>query len=486
MSSRLWIIVAIITVIAAIPRIVSLDAFLSPDEPRWEKNTLGFLDGLRGHDINLLYQQPHPGITTQWLAAPTIEQKTWGLKRLPQAIFLSASISLLTLLMIQLWGIWLGTLAGLLLAIDPHLIAHSRVLAMDALLATFILLALIAYLLWQKTQQSKYMFISGVAGALAVLSKLSGATVMIFIVALLIIHLLQQKQRLHFLKTTTWPWVVGGLITTVIILPTTIANFPYVWAGTKAFFAAEHYSQQVHALGPWWYPQAIAIWTTPLQWLGILLLPLGFLRSAKNRKDIVTLLAFLILFLLAVQYSIKKGDRYLLPDFALLNVLIALSLASAWDYLANKRVIRTVLLTLVVVCLLWQVTVDIRLHPYYLAYRNPFTRQLTHDRTMGWGEGLNLAAAYLNGKSDAENMLVISYYEGPFAYHFKGEVTSAERLAKETAQEIGGQYVVLYRAMEGRVENRWETKVLGEYRQKTPEHTILLNGEEYVWIYKVD
>lgn len=474
-NQKTWIIAGVITLIAAVPRVATLDAFLSPDEPQWEKNSLGFLEGLRGGDMNLLYQQPHPGITTTWLAVPTIERESWGVKRLPLALFLSLAIGALTFLMIRLWGNFAGGLAGLLLAIDPHLIAHSRVLAMDALLSVFIILAVVTYLLWQKTSQQGYLFVSGAAGALAVLSKLSGATVVLFILVLLVIDIVRRGGGTRALAV----WAAGGIITAIIVLPTLVSNFPYVWAGTKLFFATEHYSQQVHALGPWWYPQALAIWTTPVQWIGVVVLPWLFVRRSRWRGDGLVLAVYLLLFFLVVQYSIKKGDRYLLPDFALLNVITALSLVSF------KKVGARAVTILLAVAIVWQVMALVQLHPYYLAYRNPFARQLTTERTMGWGEGLDQAAAYLNKKPGAEEMLVIAYYEGPFEYHFKGRVTSAERLARESAQEIGGQYVVLYRAMEGRAAGRWETKVLEEYRQQTPEHVVTINEEEYVWIYKV-
>lgn len=104
---------------------------------------------------------------------------------------------------------------------------------------------------------------------------------------------------------------------------------------------------------------------------------------------------------------------------------------------------------------------------------------------MGWGEGLDLAAEYLNQKPNPEEMLVLSYWEGQLGYKFKGEVTGVERLAKETVGEVGADYVVLYRAMQGRAPERWETKVLAQFADKIPEHIISLNGEEYVWIYDV-
>lgn len=133
----------------------------------------------------------------------------------------------------------------------------------------------------------------------------------------------------------------------------------------------------------------------------------------------------------------------------------------------------------------WQVLTLMNIHPHYLAYRNWFSRSVAEARTMGWGEGLELGAAYLNAKPHAENMLVISHYETPFGYKFKGHVTSAERLGKESLSDIGADYVVLYRAMEGRSADRWETKVLAQFKDKVPEHVISLNGEEYVWIYNV-
>jgi hypothetical protein len=103
---------------------------------------------------------------------------------------------------------------------------------------------------------------------------------------------------------------------------------------------------------------------------------------------------------------------------------------------------------------------------------------------MGWGEGLDVAAAYLNQKPNADKLLVAAYYEGEFAYKFHGQVTSAERLGSESLASVHPDYVVLYRTMQGRAPERWETKVLAQFQAYTPEHVIYLNGEPYAWIYK--
>lgn len=485
-----WTLIAIVILVAALPRIIELDAFTSPDEPQWEKNTIGFREALLGHDYNQFYQQPHPGITTTWLGAFTIESEKWGVKRLPLALAVALLIGLITQLSIRLWTPTIGFAIGLLLALNPHLIAHSRVLAMDALLSVCITIALLAYLLWRKTTQENYLILSGIASSLAVLSKMSGATVVLFLLLILVIHIVSSKHKGSRIRPLL-VYVIAGILTSVTILPTLISDPRFVWEGTKAFFATEHYSQTVHALGPYWYPQAVAIWSTPLNWLAILALPFLFIGHKKRYWNATALVIYLLIFFLSVQYSIKKGDRYLLPDFVLFDVITVISLAAAASYITHtntgnsKKAILGLGGLAVSIAAVWQLYTVTQLHPHYLAYRNPWTRSLTVNRTMGWGEGLDIASTYLNQKPDAQNMLIISYYESSFAYHSISKVTSAERLAKETAEEIGADYVVLYRTMQGRAPERWETKVLAEYATKTPEHIISLNGEEYVWIYKV-
>lgn len=462
MDIRKWGILLAIFIIALLPRMLNLDAFISPDEPRWRENTLGFREGLKTGDFSALYQQPHPGITTMWLASPVITSESWAIIRTPQAIFISVLVTLAAYLMMRLWGTWVGVVGGLLLALDAHFIAHSRVLAMDALLSIFIILALLFLMLWQKEKKNSWIIWCGVCCALAVLSKMIGVVILQFV----LFFLLWQKNW-RALRC----WIAAGVITSVVVFPTIVTDFGKVAAGTREFFATEHYSQRVHALGPWWYPQAFLLWTTPLQILGLIF--------AFKRKESWPLMAFAVLFFLAIQYSLKKGDRYMLPDFLLFDILAALGLTTL-----HLRGVKKVAVILALMAAGWQVWNIFELHPHYLAYRNPFFRSVAESRTMGWGEGLDLAAEYLNQKPVVEGMLVAAYYEGQFGYKFKGEVTGVERLAKESLEEVGADYVVLYRAMQGRAPERWETKVLEQFFDKAPEKVITLNGEEYVWIYK--
>ncbi len=477
-----WVIFAyiLLAVVTFAPRVFLLDAFTSPDEPQWERNTQNFVKGLTQGDLKSLYQQPHPGITTQWLAAASIAAPTWGEKRLPLALFLSISVLYITYIVRRGWGDTAALITGFLLALNPLLIAHSRVLAMDALLGMFSIATIIHHILWIEHKKKYDIALVGVFSALAMLSKLSAFGLVIYVIIGTIIVVLAKKVSWNKALRGIGTGIGAGLLTAVIVFPTLLTNFSYVWEGSVTFFTTEHFQQHVHALGPWWYPEAFLIWTTPLQLIG--LLSIAFILTKKNpyRWPIIMLSLFCIIFFLEIQYSIKKGDRYMLPVFLAFDVISALVLVSLF-----KKYIKVVI-ALCVIGISWQAYEIVRLHPHELAYRNPLFVSIAKGRTMGWGEGLDVAAAYLNEKPNAEDLLVAAYYESSFAYHFKGKFTSAERLGKESAQEIGADYVVLYRTMEGRAQERWETKVLAEYKNKIPEKIISLNNEEYVWIYKID
>lgn len=474
----------ILLLLAAIPRLHSLDAFTSPDEAQWERNTQNFVKALKIWDTKNFYQQPHPGITTQWLSAATINASTWGIKRLPLAAFLSVAVVYLAWLTYRLWGPSAATWAGILLALNPQLIAHSRILSMDALLAVFLMAAVLHHLHWLRTYKKIDAAAVGIFISLAFLSKMSAFGIVPYLILATAIGLRSNPQK------PNKPWqhlglVVGtGLITLIILLPTIITHPDIVIAGTKTFFTTEHFQQAVHALGPYWYPQALAIWVTPLQITGLALALPWLLKKSSYRLPLALLVCWCLIFFLEVQYSIKKGDRYILPVFVAFDIVAAIGIVKSRDFIFSRKInIRVMAYILIGVFLGLQIFDTIRLHPYLLAYRNPFFKQIAHGRTMGWGEGLDLASQYLNTKDNASNLLVAAYYEGSFAYHFKGKFTSAERLAHTSAEEIGADYVVLYRTMEGRAPERWETKVLQEYRSHKPEKTITLNGEEYVWIY---
>lgn len=528
---RVILLLSVVGLVAVLPRVLDLGAFLSPDEERWRLNTVGFADGLRTGDLRALYQQPHPGITNMWLTWATIDKPTWAERKFPLAVGIAFLIVAATALALRLWGWWMGAAVGFALALHPYFIGHSRILAMDALLSIFLVLALLALLLWLEERQgggsptgkpavtfgipgeasrglpvgrnpapgtrrllgsiwfpgAGRIALSGVFGGLAILSKLAGAVIVPFVVGVLGWLLLQKSLSLQAAARALAAWLLGAVAAVVIFFPTVAVHPAVVLRGAREFISQEHFQHPAHALGPRWYPEALLIFTTPLQFLalaGLVGLPRA---SARTRRHLAVLAGFAALFFLAMQFSTKKGDRYLLPDYMLFDVIAVLLLAALLGAAARWPrgvLIRRLVVVLIAAAAAWQIWNVVALHPYALAYRNPFFRSVALHRPMGWGEGLDLAAEYLNAKPGSEQMLVASYYEGPFEYRFHGNVTSVERLARESLEDVNPDYVVLYRTMVGRGPTRWETKVLEQFKGRAPEKVISLNGEEHVWIYR--
>ena len=71
-----------------------------------------------------------------------------------------------------------------------------------------------------------------------------------------------------------------------------------------------------------------------------------------------------------------------------------------------------------------QTIVALQTYPYYLSYFNPLmggSQRAPQVLMIGWGEGLDRAARYLNDKPDADQLYVMSwYFPGCFSYFFKG------------------------------------------------------------------
>ncbi len=488
------------------PRLFDLDTFRTPDEDRWMARTAGFTNKLAHGRLAELIQAPHPGITTQWVGALTIRYESWAVRKLPFAIGQSLLVLAIGYTFARLWGATAGIVLTLLLAFDPQLIAHTRIYAMDSLLALFLLLSLSCLLLWNKTTATRYLIYSGAASALAVLSKLPGLLIIPFAIALLTYFTLTTRKAdpnvrtMDYVLRTTGIWLSSFLTTASIALPSLLLAPASVVGDFFEFSRSDAY-QELHPAGSWYYIGTLAFFSTPLHVASLIALPVAWSSAKLNRttrKHLIILLLFAALFTLQMSLGDKKGDRYLLPVFLMLDAITAVVVAMVFSAQMHKlrpafagrpayagRVtgyLPAVALAKVgalLILLLWQAVDVARLHPYALAYINPLTKPLLNERRTGWGEGLNLAAAYLNQKAGAKHLKVAVYYPNEFSHHFNGETVPAHQYEDDSVD-----YVILYRAMFERGDSAWETDVLNHFENRTPERVIKLNGIEYAWIYK--
>jgi len=225
-------------------------------------------------------------------------------------------------------------------------------------------------------------------------------------------------------------------------------------------------------------------------------------------RYLLLLLLFVFLFVAFMTLGEKKQDRYVLPIYPVLNVVAAAGLVRISDLKfggqranqpANQatrqpagqdHAIRNThylipnpkSLVLVLIILLLQGFLVLVNYPYYFTYYNPLMggiRGAERMVTIGWGEGLDLAADYLNQKPNAEHLRVSSWYQSTLAPFFKGEAIS---YSQEKGKAMAGDYVVFYI---NQLQRRFPDEELFHYFETRyqPEKIIPLKGVNYVSIY---
>ena len=105
---------------------------------------------------------------------------------------------------------------------------------------------------------------------------------------------------------------------------------------------------------------------------------------------------------------------------------------------------------------------------------------------IGWGEGMDQAARYLNTKPGVEQLRVMSHYsDGSFSYFFLGETLDLvdiwEGINAEGFDEV--DYVVLYY-------HQWQRQqpdpaMLAFFAAQTPEYVVNIDGLDYALIYDI-
>jgi len=293
-----------------------------------------------------------------------------------------------------------------------------------------------------------------------------------------------------------WPamWVDPlGSLSRVFSLASTYASEGH---DSRLFFGGVIYDI---GQSPWYFYPVAYLWrATPASLLGLILAWLGLLGprslriSPERRRLVLVLLIFSVLFTLFLSLSAKKFDRYLLPVFAPLDLVAGIG----WLWLAGaisngfgrapNMIWRLGAGLLLGAAFLSQVAGTLQSAPYYLSYYNPLMgglRKAPEVMLVGWGEGLDQAARYLNGKPGAEEMKVISWSaDGCFSYFFKGSAGTIDYDMDVRALRRG-DYVVFYLNQVQRQAPNPE--ILDYFARFEPEYVVRIGGVEYAWVYNM-
>lgn len=461
--------------------------------------------------------------------------------RLPYAALTAAAVAATYLLTRQLLPQRVALLGALFMAFDPFFLAHSRVAHGDAPVAVFMSLSALAFFIFAnrfvdgspsllanlrathsalRLIKNPYFIASAVLGSLAALTKAPGQFIALFIIGLSLLFALSQIRRSNYaMRNTQYAvkiiarWLVVIIVWGLISLAVFILLWPAMWVDppgtlrqmwTETFGKVEEghlvyfFGRPTLDPGPWFYLYVIPFRLTPVILIGSALSLLCFIpklgQGVKIAKFPISPLLLLWLFILSLllfgNLSPKKQDRYLLPLFPFVNLLAALGWTGLFElaryWLHAKRAGKTnffpysLLYAAYSLLLLLHLIPVFTYYPYYLAYFNPLMggpARAAQTTLMGWGEGMEQAAAYLNSKPDAQNLYVASTPSQTLLPYFKG--TGENFYTNDIA--LRADYVVLYLAQRQRLAPSPE--IVRYFEAQKPEKIITIKGIPYAKIY---
>lgn len=472
------------------PRLLNLGSVVINDEPIWKGRAHRYIVGIATWDPVMTFSGGQPGVTTMIFAGLADQFHSWPALKAAIAIPVSFGLLLSIVLLGRLTTWQLAAMAGVILALDPFLIAHSRLVHTDALLASFMLVTLLLLALAWQMHSRRYLFLAAVAAVLAVLTK--------FFALWLPLVVLAASFSNRFGQGNTKVKRVGllcllMLAVAVVIWPTLLTPAEPISIITKyAKLSAAETEVGKGGGTPYYYLREFWFRVTPVTAVFGTVGLLGFILGGRKSLPVFQFRRlFLFLIICALGYGLlltfsgQKSDRYFLLGFMVADIVAAggliwlaelvSQLVPRWNF--GKLVLGGGIVLAAI--LAWDVSY---IHPYYLAYFNPLY-PVTAQQKLGWGEGLERAAAWIARKTPegAEHPFVAVAYAFVLREFYPGP---AESIGHEYDNE-NYKYVVLYRTMFGRGPNHESTRYLSAYFTRgTCDWQLTVNGLPHVWIFE--
>ena len=397
------------------------------------------------------------------------------------------------LLLARLFGLRLALLGGVLILLDPFFLGHSRVLHLDAVASGLLLLSLLSLAIALREDRPGYVALSGALAGLAALNKspaMFGAPFAALAIA-----------GTALLGRRPWSWIVRrGATWGLAAALAFVAFWPSMWVqpletlalvfGTATEYAGAPHSSDNYFWfaarpdpGIAFYPVALAFRLTPWTTLGVALALGPTVRANTHRRTLWLLWAFVAGYTTFMTLGMKKFDRYILPVHPVMQVLAAAGLWAGFDWVVQRTASRWLARrggpALVGGLVVGGALVVLPHAPYYFTYYNPLVggaRTADDVLLLGRGEGLDLAATYLNALPGAEEKEAVARSMSTFAPLFAGRTISPQ--AYDPAQT---DYIVFY---VNEVQRGHMPELLERYyKVAEPLHVVRLHGIAYVYVY---
>jgi 4-amino-4-deoxy-L-arabinose transferase-like glycosyltransferase len=552
-KSRLRQILYMLVLIAllAVPRLVAIDRFATIDEPYWLTAGSDFYYALGQRAFANTVYDYHPAVTTMWVVAAamlvyfpqyrgygqgyfdvykdTLERFLLSHDHTPLGLLTTGRVIqtfiIVVLLLVIFWflrrllGDAIAWAATLLISFDPFFLGHSRLLNHEGMLSVLVLTSVLAMLAYHYSERRfLYVLVSGAAAGFAQLTKSSSIVILpliglLFLLDMILRRDLEWKRRvwvvirefaawlamLCVVYFVFWPgmWVAPGEM-----LYQVFGNaLSYAFEGSRLSVTGGVQAAQFHlGLGDTAAFIRSILWrTTPVIWIGFLL---GIVAAIRQRGSprVVLIAVFLAGFLFVLLFGVASGRNsahYVLTAYVALDIIAATGYVYTSTWLAGRlrqSYGRCVMPLAIGVAVIFQAASAAVFFPYYYTYYSPIMEAMQpgqQNPSWGYGEGLDLAAAYLAQKPDAAKSTVVAFYgRGAFSYFYPGETEplkpvygDMENVPQLIQVVQKSKYIVLYYELEHQRDS--PANVMRALADVSPEKSIWLNGIEYIRIYRV-
>jgi hypothetical protein len=434
----------------------------------------------------------------------------------------------------------LAALAGfLLIAFEPFDVAHTRFLHTNGLVSSLMFLSVLAFLHYLRGRGWLSLLVSGAAGGLALLTVTPAVTLAPAVALLALVERPWQAEipgwRAAF-KALLRRWALPLAVWSLALLAVVSAVWPAMWVdplgslyksfaysflavegevGGAQFVQAYQAGDQTVAAEDtsyfYYYPLNYLWRTTPVSLLGLVLLGAALLSAALARKPgsgslkallpggarqaLGGLLLFALVYTVLMSLGEKKFDRYYLPVYLALDIAAGLGYLAAGRLLADRlprfKLAAGLPAGLALLAAGLQALILLPHYPYYLTYYNPLmggAAKAPEVMMIGWGEGLNEAARYLEAQPGIEKKRILTWYALAFNWYAAPFGLQAEEIPYRYASpaeldaQLAADYAVIYANQRQR---SLPPELLAALAGRTPEKVVSIHGLDYVWIYRL-
>jgi hypothetical protein len=429
-------IVLIITLLA--PRLPSLGAFSTLDEPYWLSMGANFYYALGQREFQNTVYEYQPAVTTMWIITAAMlvyfpeyrgmgqgyldYNKGWldpfllehgkdplkllEISRVIQVLVIAALFLLLYSLLKRFVPKFVAAFAVIFASLDPFFLSQSRLLDHEAVLSLFVIISVLALAIYfSEGRRFIFLLLSGVSAALAQLTKSSAVAILAPVGVLFLIQIYREREEgllKTFIKNTKifMLWLILLVVAYFVFWPgmwvapqkmlyEVYGNaFSYAFQGSRLSITSEldasRFDLDLNGAGILSLSEMILRRTTPLTWLGILFgFSLPFTRRREwvgARQHLFTLLSITAI-AFVVMFGIAQGrnsPHYILCSYLALNLLAGLG----WSNIIQMLVARLATITAqrlqsaVLFSLLFlQLWSAAAFFPYYFTYQNPILYQ---------------------------------------------------------------------------------------------------------------